>query len=191
MAKPVTILLLVGLLAAGGGFFVAMMLGSRPSGPAPQMTRLEPVQAVTAEDVTGQRRPDFVHADSDGAMVSAEQFDGRVLLLNFWATWCQPCVEEMPMLSQLQQEFSGSGLSVVGIALDDADRARRFAAELGVTYPVLLGAADVVVTGRRYGNDTGMLPYSVLIDRSGVIRWTHLGALDRSELIRQIESLGP
>lgn len=91
------------------------------------------------------------------------------------------------MLSQLRQELVGRGVEIVGIALDDAERARAFAAELGIDYPVLVGKTDVVLTGRRYGNATGLLPFSVLIDSDGIIRWVHLGVLSREELERQIQ----
>ena len=93
------------------------------------------------------------------------------------------------MLSRLQQENADIGLQVVGIALDDAERAAEFAAGLAISYSVLVGKTDVVLTGRRFGNATGMLPFSVLIDADGVIRWTHLGALSREELQRQIQLL--
>lgn len=93
------------------------------------------------------------------------------------------------MLSRLQQEYADDGLKVVGIALDDAQRAGEFAAGLAVNYTILVGKTDVVLTGRRFGNATGMLPFSVLMDSSGVIRWTHLGALSSDELRRQIQLL--
>lgn len=148
----------------------------------------EPVQPGAA-NLIGQRRPDFTHTDLDGKPVSAATFDGQVLLVNFWATWCAPCVDEMPMLSGIQENFQPLGFSVVGIALDDPGRADSFARELGVSYPVLVGEADVVMTGRRYGNASGMLPYSVLIDAEGVVRWAQLGALDEAELRSQIDRL--
>ena len=90
------------------------------------------------------------------------------------------------MLSRLQREFTASGLRVVGIAIDDAERAREFAGAMDLAYPVLLGETDVVLTGRRYGNSSGMLPYSVLVDTAGTVRWTHLGALDRTDLEREL-----
>ena len=90
------------------------------------------------------------------------------------------------MLEVLQKDRRAEGFRVVGIALDDPERAARFAADLGISYPVLVGQADVVLTGRRYGNSSGMLPFSVLIDRQGVVRWTRLGVLDRVELEQQI-----
>jgi thiol-disulfide isomerase/thioredoxin len=110
-------------------------------------------------------------------------------LLNFWATWCAPCVEEMPMLSRLQRDYSGRGLRVVGITVDDPVRARAFAQDLGLDYPLLFGTGEAMLVGRRYGNASGMLPFSVLIDAAGVVRWTHLGAIRREQLETQLAEL--
>jgi peroxiredoxin len=93
------------------------------------------------------------------------------------------------MLSRLQQDYEELGLRVVGIALDDPDDAREFADSLSIDYPVLVGLTDVVLVGRKYGNRSGMLPYTVLVDAEGIIRWTHLGALDRENLDQQIDLL--
>ena len=177
MNKSLAVLLAVAVLAATGGYFAAMKLTSAPeSGPK-------------EDAVLDQLRPGFSHLDTAGRPVSADEFDGKVLLVNFWATWCEPCVEEMPMLSRLQQELAGQDFQVVGVALDNADRATKFAAKMDLHYPVLVGGTDVVLTGKRYGNASGMLPYSVLMDRKGVIRWTFLGALDEAELVQKVESL--
>ena len=175
MIRPVAILAVVAAAAALGGFLLARWLG--PAVPAP--AELAP---ATIQDVEGRLRPDFTLADGQGRSVSATDFDGHLLLLNFWASWCQPCVEEMPMLSALQAEHDGRGLRVVGIALDDPERARAFAADLGLDYTLLYGRADAVQVGRSYGNRSGLLPYSALVDADGIVRWTHLGVLKRAEL---------
>lgn len=141
------------------------------------------------DDLVGSTRPDYTLGSDTGARVSATEFDGQVVLVNFWATWCKPCREEMPMLVGLHDRLSGSGLQVVGVALDDVAQAREFAAGLGVTYPILVGATDVMAMVREYGNVSGVLPYSVLIGRDGIIRWTHLGVLDEAELIPRIQEL--
>lgn len=176
-------MVVVALLAATSGYFLARSMGTTET-PPPATNQVPKV-----EDLIGRKRPDFTHENLDGDPVSASDFDGRVWLVNFWATWCKPCVDEMPMLSRLHLSDDGQGVQVVGIALDDPDRARQFARELSVRYPVLLGQADVVITGRRYGNSTGMLPFSVLVDAGGQVRWVHLGALDRDELMKQISEL--
>lgn len=188
MRKHFLIFAVVAFIAGSGGYFLAMVMstGSGQGGPGPAPAEMEAVRPPAVEDLLGQRRPDFTLSDMHGKLVSARDFDGRIWLVNFWATWCTPCVEEMPMLSRLQQENEDRGLQVVGIALDDAERAAEFAAGLAISYTVLVGKTDVVLTGRRFGNATGMLPFSVLIDSDGVIRWTHLGALSREELQRQI-----
>lgn len=175
-------------MAASTGYFVARMLA--PAAVPARAAILPPAAGLNAAaELVGERRPDFTLADAAGRPVSAERFDGQVMLVNFWATWCTPCVEEMPMLSQLQRDYAGRGFSVVGIALDEPQRARAFAQELGVDYPLLFGLADAMVVGRRYGNGTGMLPYSVLVDANGIIRWTRLGVLDPAQVESELASV--
>ena len=189
MRKNIIIMAVVALMASSGGYFLAKFLSSPPESkmPDPGLAVAAVTPALSADDLLGQRRPDFTLSDSNGIPVSASDFEGDVWLVNFWATWCTPCVEEMPMLSRLQQEYAGQGVKIVGIALDDAQRARDFAAGMAISYPILVGQADVVITGRRYGNNTGMLPFSVLIDANGIIQWTRLGPLTREELQHQIQ----
>lgn len=93
------------------------------------------------------------------------------------------------MLSSLHQSYSDSGFRVVGIALDDPQKAIDFVAQLEIDYPVLVGTTDAILVGRRFGNRAGMLPYSVLVDSEGIVRWAYLGALDREELETRIQSL--
>ena len=183
MNRQLAAIVAVAVMAALAGYLVARQLGG--PGAAPAVIEATP----SSGDVVGQPRPDFSHSGTDGLPVTAADYDGRVTLVNFWATWCAPCVEEMPMLSALHDKYGPRGFSVVGIALDEPERAAAFARELGVSYPILIGQADVVVTGRRYGNATGMLPYSVLIDTAGVVRWTYLGALEAAELETRVQRL--
>ena len=190
MKKNVIVFTLIAVLAAAGGFVVAMLLSPAGNETAPAGMVADSQSPPRPADLLGQRRPDFVLSNTVGGRVSASDFDGQALLLNFWASWCKPCVEEMPMLSRLQQDHESSQLQVLGIALDDPERAKEFASRLDLAYPVLVGQTDVVLTGRRYGNHTGMLPFSVLVDKSGTIRWTHLGSLNRNDLELEIERLG-
>ncbi len=93
------------------------------------------------------------------------------------------------MLTRLQQDYASRGLQVVGIALDDPHKAGEFASELAVNYPILVGSIDTILAGRRYGNRSGMLPYTVLVDSDGIVRWAYLGALKQKELEAQIKAL--
>ena len=191
MRKSIIILSAVAVMAAISGYFVATLVAPAAPGATPAVVPTDAaiLTPPAPESLIGERRPDFALPDSNGHVVSSESFEGDVLLVNFWATWCEPCVEEMPMLSRMQQQFAGQGVNIVGIALDDPDRARQFAADLGVEYTVLFGLADAMLVGRRYGNRAGMLPYSVLVDRAGTIRWTRLGVLDRNGLETRLTEL--
>jgi len=149
----------------------------------------EALSSNQLEDVLGRRRPDFELGDINGGTVSAADFDGKIMLVNFWASWCKPCIEEMPMLTRLQDDYAGRGFQVVGIALDDPHKAREFAAELAINYPILVGSIETILAGRQYGNRSGMLPYTVLVSANGTIRWVHLGVLVPEELESEINAL--
>jgi thiol-disulfide isomerase/thioredoxin len=129
----------------------------------------------------GDLRPAFRHGDLNGQWVEADHFDGQLLLVNFWATWCAPCRREMPVLQAASEQYVDE-LTVVGIAIDDPGPVRDFVAELAISYPILVGSADVISTQRAWGNASGALPYTVLVDREGRIRWQHLGEVTAEEL---------
>lgn len=189
MSMAQRILILSIAILAGLGGALAYRLAHVPDAQAGNAAGNVEAAVATPESVVGQRRPDYTVARSDGELVSASDFDGQVVLVNFWATWCAPCREEMPMLAALHDEFAGQEFSVVGIALDEVEQARSFAAELGIEYPILIGTTDVMNVVRLYGNRTGVLPYSVLVDRDGTIRWAYLGALKEDSLRTEIAKL--
>jgi peroxiredoxin len=180
--RGLSLVLAAAALGAGAGWlFDRQVLDREP------VSLSAPAGAAT-EDLIGRKRPDFTLGAVDGKRVSAADFDGLVVLLNFWATWCEPCRAEMPMLSEVYEAHAQRGFTVVGIALDDVAQAREFVAELGVAYPILVGGADVMAVGAAYGNRAGLLPYSVLVDRDGIIRWTHLGEVRRADLLALLET---
>jgi thiol-disulfide isomerase/thioredoxin len=136
----------------------------------------------SAGAVIGSKRPDFRLGSTTGRFVSPADFDGKVLLINFWATWCEPCREEMPMLARLQAGRAASGLQIIGIAMDEMGNVEEFLRTTPVDYPILVGEGDVMQTGHDYGNSSGVLPYSVLVDRQGIIRWRHAGKIHPENL---------
>jgi len=164
------IMVMVATIALLTGLFLSARYHAEP----PVVSQTPP-----RSNLVGEQRPDFKLGSNTGEFVSPSDYAGKALLINFWATWCAPCRHEMPMLVDLQNEFGAQGLQVIGIAVDDVESARSFAAEYGISYPVLLGAADVMQTSSDYGNVEGVLPYSVLVDRSGIIRWQHSGEIPR------------
>ncbi len=140
-------------------------------------------------NLIGSQRPDFSLGSSKGGFVTAADFSGKTLLINFWATWCGPCRHEMPMLMDLQKEFGAQGLQVVGIALDDVQNVRSFVQRYGISYPILVGAADAMATSDAYGNVEGVLPYSVLVDKDGVIRWQYTGEIRPEDVSKLLSEL--
>jgi len=181
--RTLILFVLTGLLAATAGWLV------RHAWLAPESRADETAYVGQPEDLVGLPRPPFTLGSVDGSRISVAQFDGQVLLINFWATWCAPCREEMPMLAELHERFSGQGFQVVGIAMDDVQQARDFISEIGIGYPVLVGMTDVMAASLAYGNRAGYLPYTVLVDRTGVVRWTRLGALQAAEIAERIQAL--
>lgn len=120
--------------------------------------------------------------DLSGKRLTLAAWKGKVLVVNFWATWCAPCRKEIPGLISVQRENAANGAQVVGIAVDQADNVQAFAKELGINYPVLIAGMDGVDLVRKVGNPTGALPFTIVLDRSGKVVMTHLGLVSEQEL---------
>jgi thiol-disulfide isomerase/thioredoxin len=118
----------------------------------------------------------------DGQMLAMSSLQGQPLVINFWATWCPPCVEEMPLLDRFYQENKPKGWQILGIAIDQPSSVRRFQAQFPVTYPLVLGGLQGNEFGRLLGNEQGSLPYTLVLDRKGQIFQRKLGRLDPSDL---------
>lgn len=126
--------------------------------------------------------------DAQGQPVALERWRGRPLVVNFWATWCPPCVEEMPELSALQTQFEASGLQILGIGIDSPDNIRQFSQTRPVVYPLLVAGAGGSELSRRFGNRSGGLPYTVVIDRRGRVTSRIIGRFKLADLRNAIES---
>lgn len=142
-----------------------------------------PESADPALEVLGSPRPDFALVDPDGAPGRIADFDGRPVLINFWATWCAPCIREMPLLQEVADR-NAEALTVLGIAIDEAEAVREFLDRLQIRYPNLLAGDQGDAIQPAFGNPGRMLPYSVMVDAQGIVRWRHLGELDQ-RLIEQ------
>jgi len=128
----------------------------------------------------GAAAPDFTLQSLDGKTVRLTDFRGKAVLLNFWATWCEPCKLEMPWFVELQKQYGPQGLEVLGVAMDDSGKetVAKFAKDMGVNYPVLLGKESV---GDEYGG-LEYLPTSFYIDRDGKVVARVFGLRSRSDI---------
>ena len=117
-----------------------------------------------------------------GGQLAMESLRGRTVLVNFWATWCPPCVEEMPMLDAFAQLQSGKGWQVVGLAIDQPSSVRQFLARTPVRYPIGLRGLDGTDLVRKLGNTSGGLPFTVLLGPDGALRQRRMGKLSRADL---------
>lgn len=125
--------------------------------------------------------------DMDGKPQALAQWRGKVMVVNFWATWCPPCLKEIPEFVRMQEKFGRRGLQFVGIAIDNRDKVREFAAKFRINYPVLIGELDAIELVRVVGNDRGGLPFTVIVDRKGQLIGTELGGLNEQKLTAIIE----
>jgi thiol-disulfide isomerase/thioredoxin len=164
----------VGAAAIGAG----LALRHRPAEPAPL--------SAAAASFWGARfdRP-------EGGELLASEFKGRPLLLNFWATWCAPCVKELPELAQFQREFKGKGWQVAGLAVDSPSAVREFLKRLPLDFALGLAGLTGTELTRTLGNTQGGLPFSVAFDASGELIWRKLGATNLEELRQMTLKLTP
>ena len=128
----------------------------------------------TSQPIT---RVDFSLPDLDGKIRHMHEWDGKVILLNFWAPWCPPCRKEIPDFMALQDEYGEQGFVVVGVTVDTHENAQAFADSIDINYPILIAEDEGIELGKQYGNRVGALPYTVFIDREG-----RLGANFRTEV---------
>jgi peroxiredoxin len=124
----------------------------------------------------------------DGGTEAMSRLRGRVVVVNFWATWCPPCVEEMPDLQRVHDEFDARGVTVVGLGIDSPAAMRRFRDEHKLSLPLYAAGAGGSELARALGNQSGALPYTVLVSRDGRIVRAHLGQIRPAELRRWLEA---
>ncbi|NOU23855.1 MAG: TlpA family protein disulfide reductase [Methyloglobulus sp.] len=133
--------------------------------------------------------PEFSLPDLSGKQHSIKEWQGKVLVINFWATWCPPCLKEMPEFEAMQNEFSNRGLQFIGIALDDADPVKEFIASNKITYPILLGEDQGTKLAHDLGNIVNTVPFTVIVDKKGLVVKSHMGELSREQLLEIVTPL--
>ena len=132
--------------------------------------------AATLPDLRGERQ-------------AMAQWKGNVLVVNFWATWCPPCLKEIPEFIRMQEALRDRRVQFVGIAIDDPHKVADFAAKMGINYPVLMAETEGISLARAAGNRLGGLPFTVVIDRQGKTARIELGTLDEAKLLPVLQAL--
>jgi peroxiredoxin len=126
--------------------------------------------------------PVFEMPDPGGEIRHIDDWAGDVLVINFWGTWCAPCRDEVPVLIDIQERYGDEGLTVLGIALDQAAPVRRFAEDFGINYPLLVGEQETLQVLEQFGSTMKGLPHTFLADRDGRIVNFHVGIIEPHEV---------
>jgi thiol-disulfide isomerase/thioredoxin len=161
---------------------VAAVLAATLGGWLQHESRLARAPAGVTTAHVGEAAPLLELPDLQGRTHSLADYRGHRVLLNFWASWCGPCLDELPALDRAQAKFGENGVIVLGIAMDDPVRVHAFLADHPVRYPNLLGRMEPPSTSLLWGDNDEILPYSVLIGTDGRVMATHRGPLDATTL---------
>lgn len=124
--------------------------------------------------------------DGQGQAQAMSQWKGKNLVVNFWATWCAPCVQEMPELSALQNELASKNTQILGIGIDSPSAIRDFSSKFKIAYPLYVAGISGTELSRQFGNQAGGLPFTVLIGADGQVKKTYLGRLQIDQLRRDV-----
>jgi thiol-disulfide isomerase/thioredoxin len=168
--KQTLIIFIAAALVIAGGIYIFL------PGKKPVMSPTESIATASFYDLQEKLQP-------------LAQWKGKVMVVNFWATWCPPCIAEIPEFIKFQKQYEKQGVQFVGIAIDQRSKVQTFATEVGMNYPVLLGDLAGIDLARRIGNPSGGLPYTVIVDRNGKIVTTQLGTLSTEKLENIIKPL--
>jgi thiol-disulfide isomerase/thioredoxin len=170
------------LVSAAAGFWFYRLHHQASVYVAPGAQRAPPgsTAAPTAGRKTPDRVPNLALPDAQGRQHSLSEWADRPLVVNFWATWCEPCQREIPLLKALRREYAGNSLEIVGIAIDSADSVSKYTADHALGYPVLIGERGGLEAAAAFGMDT-VLPFTVFADAQGRIVALKIGELHRDE----------
>ncbi|MDH5518696.1 MAG: TlpA family protein disulfide reductase [Gammaproteobacteria bacterium] len=180
--KKIIIALII-IAAAAAGFYFQQNQSKPPLNSAAKTS----AKASSAISVIGQLRPEFILPDLEDKPRNISEWDGKIRLVNFWATWCPPCLREMPAFIAMQEEYADKNFVVLGIAIDRKDTVQDFVDSMGVNYPILYGEMAALDLTTVYGNRLGVLPFSVFVGADNKIISIHNGEIT-AETIKSILS---
>lgn len=171
-SKQIILYFIVAVVALGSGSFIRSLISDAYQTELTSDESQQGAQAILATQLP----------DLDGNDQAVSQWLGKVIVVNFWATWCTPCREEIPEFIEAQKKYGSQGLMFVGIAIDQADKVKMFSKEFGINYPVLVGSMNTWSLLEAAGNRHSALPYTVVINRSGELVENYLGRVNLKKL---------
>ena len=186
--KNIALIVAVALVSLAGGFFLNQWY-SQGGTLALKQTNAAISSPANNSVQQPMQRPNFALPDVQGHLHHMKEWDGKVIMLNFWATWCPPCQREMPEFVKLYKDYKAKGFTIVGVAVDEKQPVAEFIKSLGVDYPILVGNRGGIVISQKLGNDMGVLPYTVIIDRKGHVVSEHPGGLSYQQAEALIKPL--
>lgn len=167
--KQNIILIIVAMLALAGGISL-------------QRISSTPQQPIDATSLLNTALPDL-----NGNMQNLSQWQGKILIINFWASWCPPCLEEIPVFISLQQQYQNKNLQFIGIAVEEQQAVAEYNAKVNINYPLLIAGDDGIKLSRALGNDIDAVPFTVIISPEGKMIHRQPGEMSKAELLKIIQ----
>ncbi|MDD5268902.1 MAG: TlpA disulfide reductase family protein [Methylococcales bacterium] len=168
--KPTGLIIIAALLALGGGIMFRGFLSP--------VTQTNPTPL-----------PEFNLPDVSGNQHNISEWQGKIRVINFWATWCPPCLKEIPGFIALQEQYAAKGLQFIGIAIDDQEPVGKYLATIKINYPILIGGDTGIGLAHQLGNIVDAVPFTVVVNRQGQIIYRHQGEFSKELILKTIEPL--
>jgi thiol-disulfide isomerase/thioredoxin len=168
--KPAALIIVIALLALGGGILVRGFLS-------------------TVEQTSPTNLPDFNLPDVSGNQRNISEWQGKIRVINFWATWCPPCREEIPEFTALQEQYAANGLQFIGIAIDDQEPVEEYLKSNKINYPILIGGVSGIALAHQLGNIVDAVPFTLVVNQQGQIIHRHPGEFSREQIMEIITPL--
>lgn len=175
-SKRILAAIVVAIAATAGGFYAGHLMTGGTSEAASSSNAVDHLWTATLQN-------------ADGTQQSLAAYKGKPIVVNFWASWCGPCVKEMPALSALHTQYEKKGITFIGLGVDTEKNINDFLRKVPVSYPVYIAGFGGADLARHFGDDAGGLPFTVVIDAKGVVRSTKLGEVDPAELKHTLDAL--
>ncbi|MDD1637578.1 MAG: TlpA family protein disulfide reductase [Methylococcaceae bacterium] len=168
--KPTGLIIIAAVLALGGGILARGFLS--------------PVEQISPTTL-----PDFNLPDVSGNQHNISEWQGKIRVINFWATWCPPCLKEIPEFIALQEQYAAYGVQFIGIAIDDQDSVEEYLASAKINYPILIGGVSGIALAHQLGNGADAVPFTLVVNQQGQIIHQQPGEFTREKIMEVIKPL--